>query len=43
MKFLQAPNFKTITLTKVMYTAIRMDVDEMSEESGKKNILNALS
>ena len=40
MKSLQAPNLKTIALTKVMYTVIRSYVeqafDNMSEESEKK-------
>ena len=39
MKSLQAPNLKTIALTKVMYTAIRsfdeQAFDNMSEESEK--------
>ena len=40
MKSLQAPNLKTIALTKVMYTVIvsydEQTFDNMSEESGKK-------
>ena len=49
MKSLQAPNLKTIALTKAVYTAIRRYVyeafDDTSEESGKKtkNILCASS
>ena len=42
MKSLQAPNLKTIVLTKVMYTTIMNSYDEqafnMSEESQKKNL-----
>ena len=42
IKSLQAPNFKTIALTKVMYTAIcRSDehaFNNMSEESEKKTL-----
>ena len=41
MKFLKAPNLKTIVLTKVMYAAIRsydeQAFDNMSEESEKEN------
>ena len=41
MKSLQAPNLKTIALTKALYTAIRRNVDEafddISEESEKKH------
>ena len=40
MKSLQAPNFKTIGLTKAMYAVIRsyneQTFDNMSEESEKK-------
>ena len=40
MKSLQAPNLKTIVLTKVMYTAIcnydEQAFDNVSEESEKK-------
>ena len=40
MKSLQAPNLKTIALTKAMYTAICSDdeqeFDKMSEESEEK-------
>ena len=40
MKLLQAPNLKTIVLTKAMYTTIcsydEQAFDNMSEESGKK-------
>ena len=40
MKSIQAPNMKTMALTKAMYPAIRSYGDEadddMSEESGKK-------
>ena len=39
-KSLQAPNLKTIALTKVMYTVIHSDDEQAfdtSEESGKKN------
>ena len=42
MKSLQAPNFKTIALTKVICTAICSYADEafhdISEESEKENI-----
>ena len=40
MKSLQAPNLKTIVLTKTMYMIRSYDeqaFDNMSEESGKKN------
>ena len=41
MKLLQAPNLKTIALTKVMYTVIRsydeQAFDNVSEESEMKN------
>ena len=48
MKSLSAPNLKTITLTKEMYTAICRYVDDafddISEEGEKnKNILSSLS
>ena len=43
MKSLQAPNLKTIVLTKAMYTTIRSDdeqaFDNMSEESEKNNFI----
>ena len=43
MKSLQAPNLKTIALTKVMYTAIcsydEQAFDNMSEESKKYNFI----
>ena len=42
MKSLEAPNLKTIVLTKVMYTMIHSDDEQafnMSEESGKKTIV----
>ena len=42
IKSLQAPNFKTIALTKAMYTTIRsydeQSFDNMSEESEKKTL-----
>ena len=42
MKSLQAPNLKTILLTKAMYTAIRsydeQAFDNMSEESEEKKL-----
>ena len=42
MKSLQAPNLKTIALTKVMYTVIvsydEQTFDNMSEESEKKSL-----
>ena len=42
MKSLQAPNLKTIALTKVMYTAICSNDEQllynMSEESEKKKL-----
>ena len=43
MKSLQAPNLKTIALTKAIYPAIRSYDEQafhnMSEESGKKNFI----
>ena len=43
MKWLHAPNLKTVVLTKVMYTTIRsydnQAFDNTSEESEKKNFI----
>ena len=43
MKLLQAPNLKTIVLTKAMYTMVpscdEQAFDNMSEESEKKNFI----